>query len=526
MNSRRAGGDTGRQVREFDTVPFQAVPRDAAPDAVPDPESETAVLDQTAMFDRAHTFGDTETFNDTETFHDTAAFDDTAVFNRTAAFDPTPPPGGQPPPQGGPPPGDAAGHGPDAAYDEAAHDGARYDGADGYERADGYEGPDDDGYEYDDEEPPMRTRRRGPLLVLGVFAAIIFGGGYLLYRSFFGAPDYDGPGQGDVIVQVEDGDTISAIGATLLKADVVRSQKAFTQAAADDEARARSVQPGYYRLRQRMSGDAAVKLLLEPRSRVGQLEIKGGVQLDDTRGPDGTVAPGVLTKVGQATCTQLNGTSTCISVAQLRETMAKAPLEALGVPDWARAEVAKAEPNRRLEGFVAPGRYDIRPGSSAEEVLRTLVSRSATQYEASGLRPGAGTGRYSPYQLLVIASLVEKESTTGDFDKVAGVIYNRLTSRVRLELDSTVNYPLDLQAVRTNAADRGRSGPYNSYANYGLPPTPIGAPSTKAIEAALRPTSGPWMFFVKCHADGTSCFATTLAEHQNNVREAQAAGVY
>jgi UPF0755 protein len=206
--------------------------------------------------------------------------------------------------------------------------------------------------------------------------------------------------------------------------------------------------------------------------------------------------------------------------------MAKASLEALGVPDWARADVAKAEPSRRLEGLIAPGRYDVRPGSSAEEVLKVLVTRSAAQYEASGLRVGAGSGRYSPYQLLVVASLIEKEGTTADFEKVAGVIYNRLTSRTRLELDSTVNYPLDLQAVRTNAADRGRSGPYNSYANYGLPPTPIGAPGTKAIDAALHPAAGPWMFFVKCHADGTSCFATTLDEHQNNVRAAQAAGVY
>ncbi|MDQ2706368.1 MAG: endolytic transglycosylase MltG [Actinomycetota bacterium] len=382
---------------------------------------------------------------------------------------------------------------------------------------------------YDDEEfeePPMRTRRLGPLLVLGVFAAIVFGGGYLLYRSFFGAPDYEGTGQGDVIIQVDDGDTISAIGTTLTKVDVVRSQKAFTRAAADDDERARSVQPGYYRLRLRMSGPAAVKLLLDPRSRVGQLEIKGGAQLDDTRGPDGTVAPGVLTQAAQATCTQLSGTSTCVGVGQLREAMAKAPPEALGVPDWARADVAKAEPSRRLEGLVAPGRYDVRPGSTAEEVLRVLVSRSAAQYEATGLVTGAGQVRYNPYQVLVIASLIEKEGITGDFEKISEVIYNRLTSRVRLELDSTVNYPLDLQSVQTTAADRGRAGPYNSYANYGLPPTPIGAPGTKAIEAALRPATGPWMFFVKCRTDGTSCFAMTLAEHQQNVKAAQAAGVY
>jgi UPF0755 protein len=500
VNSRRPG-DTGRGVRDHDTVPLQAV---RGPDRDPGPGGEqTSVFgavpaEDTAVFDA---FEHTDTFDRADPPDGTGEGERTAVFTPpdvTAVF--------------GPPVTQEAAEA-DPPTDENAPLPPHHGDADEYDE------------EFDDEEPPMRTRRRGPLLVLGVFAAIIFGGGYLLYRSFFGAPDYEGAGQGDVIVQVEDGDTISAIGSTLVKADVVRSGKTFIQAA-EDESRARSVQPGYYRMRQRMSGDAAVKLLLDPKTRVGQLEIKGGVQLDDTRGPDGTVAPGVLTKISQSTCAQVNGNSTCVSAGQLRDTMARASLETLGVPDWARAEIGKAEPNRRLEGFVAPGRYDIRPGSNPEEVWRTVVARSATQYEASGLRPGAGTGRYTPYQLLIVASLVEKEGTAGDFDKVAGVIYNRLTTRMRLELDSTVNYPLDLQAVRTNAADRGRAGPYNSYANYGLPPTPIGAPSPKAIESALRPAPSPWLFFVKCHADGTSCFATTLPEHQNNVRAAQAAGVF
>lgn len=466
MNVRRPADSTGSGVRDPDTVPLEPVTATAAFHATPDESDET---DETTVF-AAHQ-------------------DETTVFAVMPGVDEEP---GDHPQDGQERPA------PDGVYDE----------------------------EPDDVDRRHRPQRRGPLIVLAVFASIIVGGSYLLYSVFFSAPDYEGNGQGDVIIQVDDGDTIKAIGAALTKADVVRSAKAFTKAAADDDERARSVQPGYYRLRLRMSGPAAVKLILDPRSRVGQLDIKGGVQLDDTRGPDGTVAAGLLTQLAQGTCTQLNGTPICVSADQLRDAMAKAPVEALGVPDWARADVAKADPNRRLEGLVAPGRYDVRPGSSPEEMLRTLVSRSASQYEASGLVTGARDGTYTAYQLLVIASLIEKEGITADFDKISQVIHNRLTSHVRLELDSTVNYPLDLQAVRTNAADRGRAGPYNSYANYGLPPTPIGSPGTNAIEAALRPEPGPWMFFVKCKTDGTSCFATTLPEHQGNVRTAQAAGVF
>ncbi len=83
-----------------------------------------------------------------------------------------------------------------------------------------------------------------------------------------------------------------------------------------------------------------------------------------------------------------------------------------------------------------------------------------------------------------------------------------------------VNYPLDLQALRTTAADRAKPGPYNSYPTAGLPPTPISAPGREAIAAALKPEAGAWFFFVRCQKDGTSCFAKTLPEHQANISTA------
>lgn len=360
-------------------------------------------------------------------------------------------------------------------------------------------------------------------LLLCVLA--VLGGGYYVYQKYFVSPDYDGPGEGDVIIQVQDGDPTVRIAAELKREDVVKSSAAFIEAA-EDESRIRAVQPGYYRLRLQMSGEDAVAGLVDPASRVGQLEIKGGVQLDDTRGPDGKVSPGVLSLISKATCVTMNGANKCVSVAQLRGAMATTQLNQLGVPAWATGEISKVAPERRLEGFIAPGRYDVEPGASGQEVLRALVTKTATQYEASGLVSGAESSKYSPYQILVIASLVEKEGITPDFGRIAGVIYNRLTDRVRLGLDSTVNYPLDLQAVRTTSADRGRAGAYNSYLNYGLPPTPIGAPGAQAIQAALRPIKGPWMYFVRCQRNGVSCFSTTLPEHEQNVKAAVAAGAF
>jgi UPF0755 protein len=371
-----------------------------------------------------------------------------------------------------------------------------------------------------------RRRRRGVvLLAVVVLVGALVGGAVYMYDAFVVAPDFAGEGSGDVIVQVHDGDSTTQIGSTLARSGVVASVEAFTEAAAE-ASRIRSVQPGYYQLRHQMSGTSAVALLLDPASRVGQLEIRGGVQLDDTRAPDGTVAPGVLSLISQASCARQDGAERCVSVDDLRAAMSDTDPAQLGVPEWALEDVGRAEPRRRLEGLLVPGRYDVRPGAPAVEVLYELLTTSAARLEATGLVAGAQSIGSNPYEVLTIASLVEKEAITPDMPKVARVIYNRLGAGQRLELDSMVNYPLDIQALRTTAADRAKPGPYNSYQVAGLPPTPIAAAGREAIAAALAPEAGQWFFFVRCRPDGTSCFAETYAEHGVNVREAQANGAY
>jgi UPF0755 protein len=376
-------------------------------------------------------------------------------------------------------------------------------------------------------EPSRGRGRRSGVFVLAVLVLLgaVVGGGTYVYNAYFVAPDFEGEGHGDVTIQVEQGDSGTKIGNELVQRGVVASVEAFVKASENDS-RVRSVQPGYYELRQEMSAASAVALLLDPASRVGQLEIRGGVQLDDTRAPDGTVAPGVLTLISQATCGKRDGVEQCVSADELRTAMTDTDPAALGVPEWALEAVKDADPKRRLEGLLVPGRYDVPPDTPAVDVLRGVLTTSAARLEASGLATGAKDIGSTPYEVLTIASLVEKEAITPDMPKVSRVIYNRLGAGRRLELDSTVNYPLDLQALRTTADDRARPGPYNSYAVTGLPPTPISAPGQAAIEAALAPEPGPWLYFVRCHADGTSCFAETYAQHTDNVRAAQASGAF
>jgi UPF0755 protein len=324
---------------------------------------------------------------------------------------------------------------------------------------------------------------------------------------------------------VQAGDSTTQIGNELKEQGVVASVQAFTDAA-KDESRIRSVQPGFYQLRAQMSGRAAVARLIDPAARVGQLEIRGGVQLDDTRAPDGTVAPGVLSLISEASCTTVDGAERCVSVDELRTAMATTDPATLGVPEWALEDVAKADPNRRLEGLLVPGRYNVLPNTPPQQVLHDLLAASATKLEAAGLVAQSQAIGYTPYKVLTIASLVEKEAITQDMPKVARVVYNRLGAGQRLELDSMVNYPLDLQALRTTPEDRARPGPYNSYVVTGLPPTPISAPGAEAVAAALAPEQGDWFFFVRCQTDGVSCFAANFEEHQRNVALARENGAF
>ncbi|HEX2299856.1 MAG TPA: endolytic transglycosylase MltG, partial [Pseudonocardiaceae bacterium] len=148
-----------------------------------------------------------------------------------------------------------------------------------------------------EQRDQRRRHRRGVLIGALVVLVLTVGAIGFGVRELIGeqqVPDYPGPGGAEVVVQIEQGESLSAIGDTLFDQDVVASVRAFTRAAQGDQ-RARSVQPGYYQLREQMSGAGAVSALLDPASRVGRLEIRGGEQLDDVRLPDGTVVPGLLT---------------------------------------------------------------------------------------------------------------------------------------------------------------------------------------------------------------------------------------
>lgn len=379
------------------------------------------------------------------------------------------------------------------------------------------------------EARSRRRRRIAGALTLGVLIVVMVGVVFLgsrLWHSLFGSNDFSGQGLSDVVIQVHDGDSTTAIGQTLQDSNVVATAAAFIDAAEGNAAIA-SIQPGFYKLRTEISAANAVERLADPQNRVGKLTIPEGRQLDDVRDvKTNAVTEGILTLISQATCVDLDGERRCVAADALKEVAVTAPPGALQVPEWAVEPVTRiGDDARRLEGLIAPGTWNIDPSARPQEILATLISASATRYAHGGLIDAAAATNLSPYEILVVGSLVQRESTPEDFGKVARVIYNRLAENRTLEFDSTVNYPLDRIEVATTDADRGQMTPWNTYVRPGLPATPICSPSHAALAAAENPEPGDWLYFVTIDMQGTTLFTRDYQQHVANIELAQRNGV-
>ena len=378
-----------------------------------------------------------------------------------------------------------------------------------------------------------RRRRRRRVVrgfTLGVFIVIVIGVVFLgsrVWHTVFGpGNDYSGEGVSDVVIQIHDGDSTTAIGKTLEDQKVVATVRAFVDAAEGNSAMS-SIQPGFYKVRTEIPASDAVARLTDAQNRVGKLVIPEGRQLDDIQDvKTNAMTDGIFTLISNSTCVDLDGERRCVSEDDLRDAATSASPSTLSVPDWAMKAVnALGDDHRRLEGLIAPGSWDIDPSASPQDILSTLIGASAYHYAQGGLLDTAKSLSMTPYQILTVASLVQREAKPQDFDKVARVIYNRLHERRTLEFDSTVNYPLDRQEVATTDADRGQMTPWNTYVRQGLPATPICSPGGPALAAAEHPAAGDWLYFVTIDLQGTTLFTRDYPQHLANIELAKRNGV-
>lgn len=291
--------------------------------------------------------------------------------------------------------------------------------------------------------------------------------------QFAEAEDYPGPGSGSVVIEVESGDTATAIGRTLKDAGVVASVEAFTNAARSRSEEAARIQPGSYELMEEMKAVDALSILIDP----------GNAMITRITVPEGLRAVDVV---------DLLASKTDFSKKQFRRALEDA--EALGLPDSA---------DGNPEGYLFPATYDFGPKDKPADMLRAMVARWEQSAEKNDLVGGAKELGYTPHEVMTIAALVEAEGRGDDMPKIARVIYNRLENpgtagtTGRLEIDATVNYALGRNlGVAISSEDLQVDSPYNTRVNAGLPPGPIEAPGDDAIAAALNPADGDWYYYV------------------------------
>ena len=347
---------------------------------------------------------------------------------------------------------------------------------------------------------PAPRKRRGGLLALAALLTLavllVFGAVAVGKRLTGGSADYSGPGSGSVTVQIQRGDTASDIGARLVSAGVVRSVGAFRDAARA-EPKSTSIQPGYYKLKLKMKASAALALLLDPASR-----LRGRVTI-----PEGMSLTAILARIAR---------DTEVKLADLKAAATKPAL--LGLPAYAHGG---------LEGYLFPATYDVEPGTTATEVLRTMVTRFVRAAADVDLENRARALGRTPGEVVIVASLLEKEAKLGeDYPKVARVVYNRLGKEMPLQLDSTVNYVLKQRTGHLSTSQTRIESPYNTYLHTGLPPTPIDSPGQVALEAALNPAAGDWIYFITIDKSGKAAFTSSYDEFLRLKQEAQRNGVY
>ncbi len=316
-----------------------------------------------------------------------------------------------------------------------------------------------------------RTRRKGAaasVIAIVIIVGILGGGGYLGYRwlsDAVTADDYTGQGSGEVTIVIEEGASAGDVANELEKQDVVASARAFVQAV-DAAGKGGSLQPGHYAMRKQMSAAAAVTLL-DPDKRLR----------DSLTIPEGYRATRVYDTLAEATG---------IPAKEFSD----AAKGDIGLPSYARGKV---------EGFLFPATYELPPNITAGEILTKMTDRFNEAAEKYDLAAEAKRLGYTPMEIMTIASIVQAESgTPDDMGKVARVIYNRmaLNPPMKLQMDSTTMYGLGKYGIAATFEETESKSPYNTYKVDGLPPGPIANPGDHAIEAALKPAKGDWLFFV------------------------------
>lgn len=284
-----------------------------------------------------------------------------------------------------------------------------------------------------------------------------------------------------VVIHIDDSATGLEIANELYDKGITASITSFYQLAIADQ-RAMTIAPGEYEINLRISARQALEQLLDKR------RIRGLISVIE-----GDWASEIFQK-----------------------------MQLVGLNDGASAIRDVQVPNEfsKGEGILFPAQYSFAKGTTTREALQKMVDRFVSEATRVGLLSSK-----DPYENLIIASLIQAEGDPTDFAKVSRVIHNRLKIGMPLQLDATVQYALKKRgSIWVSTTATKIKSPFNTYQRYGLPPSPIGSPGAAAMQAALQPAPGDWLYFITVKPKDTrftkshDVFLKWKIEYQRNVK--------
>lgn len=320
----------------------------------------------------------------------------------------------------------------------------------------------------------------------------------------------------EVVVDIPEGASISQIAQELSDKGLVRSPTLFKLYCWASHAE-KTIEPGTYTLSTRYDFHALVENMIEasPDRAVVEVTIPEGYECEDI----------FRLLESSGVCAYADLADACASYEFDYEFLQELPygsenrLEGYLFPDTYQFYV-NDEPENVIDKFLR--NFDNKFTDDLYDALDALNARLAQRMRANGFREAEITsGQLSLYDLITVASLVEKETAkTSESASIASVIYNRLCSKLYpcLEIDATIQYALAERKEILSNADKGVISPYNTYTNAGLPAGPIASPGMNSIRAALYPAETNYYFYA-LNADGVHQFSETYYEHQSFLDE-------
>lgn len=322
------------------------------------------------------------------------------------------------------------------------------------------------------------------LLAAAVGAGLFFAQDSLTQTlSRFQVEDYDGDAGPATLITIESGDSGADVANKMVAADVIKSFDAIYR----DMLRADFIIfPGAYEFPTQISGKEALRLLIQGDNKITLVSTI----------PEGLKIAQIVPKLASDFGLEEQDLNSAIA-----NIMGELPPQALNA-----------------EGYLFPATYTFDPGVSATQIIRSMLKRTETELAKHGLT------LKNSFDVIRLASVLQAEARkTEDFYKASRVFLNRLDIGMLLQSDATVNYGTNGKTVTTTDAQRADGNLYNTYVHLGLPIGPIMSPGAVAIDAALRPADGEWLYFVTVNLEtGETIFTETFSEHLVAVEQFQA----